>query len=75
MVKRFATSHVVGDYSREVGLPGRGPAGRAWRVFLSHSLIHKFVIFPPYSFKNLLSYMGHVTDLATSKTKCRQNIS
>ena len=35
--KRFATSHVVGDYSREASgirwLPAGGPAGRAWRGF------------------------------------------
>jgi hypothetical protein len=33
--ERFATSHVVGDYSKEASgilcLPGGGPAGRAWR--------------------------------------------
>ena len=38
--KRFATSHVVGDYSREASgirwLPAGGPAGRAWRgLFVS----------------------------------------
>ena len=39
-MKRFATSHVVGDYSREASgirwLPAGGPAGRAWRgLFVS----------------------------------------
>ena len=43
--ERFATSHVVGDYSREASgirwLPAGGPAGRAWRgLFLSNDGVY-----------------------------------